>query len=136
MKIINCTPHPIDIISTGGKKTILVSGILPRLQEQVTATDLMVEGVAITEKSFCRVEGLPEKKDGVFLVVSSLVAQAANRSDLIVPELCRDESGKIIGCSGFFRVKNSEVEDLKNKIHKAEKKLVALKRGGKSYRIL
>jgi hypothetical protein len=48
-------------------------------------------------------QGLPEPEDGVVLVVSALVAEAApEREDLAYPgEAIRDSDGKIVGAKGL-----------------------------------
>lgn len=50
-------------------------------------------------------ENLPEKVEGVYLIVSQLVKNAApERTDLLVPaEVYRDESGNIVGCKSLGR---------------------------------
>ena len=63
-------------------------------------------GVKVVNKVFGKVENLPEKQDNVYLIVSSLVAQAAKRDDLVVPNTIRDENGKIIGCDSFAFICN------------------------------
>ncbi len=47
--------------------------------------------------------GLPQRKDGTFYIVSSITAQAVpDRDDfLMVDGTVRDDSGRIIGCTGF-----------------------------------
>ena len=49
------------------------------------------------------VEDLPEKVEGVFLIVSRMVAEASmTRDDLLIPySLVRDDQGQVIGCEGF-----------------------------------
>ena len=110
MKVKNCTPHVLNIIDGRGEvRDIPKSGILPRVDEKkVVIETITTEGLnfEITASEFGEVVGLPEKEDGLLLIVSRLVAQAcADRDDLLVPgELIRDENGNVIGARGFSRV--------------------------------
>ena len=108
IKLINCTPHKINIIKPSGtNETLEPSGILPRLKETTDgAPNMIVSGVPVTNQYLQGVENLPEPKPETYLIVSKLVAQAAGtRSDLLVPATVRDSTGKIIGCNGFYRTK-------------------------------
>ena len=89
--IINATPHVITIVSKQGVeqdskrqflaesveiiKEIPPSGILPRVSMSSSFTgeidDIPIESVAYGE-----IEGLPEYQEGVYYVVSGLVAAA------------------------------------------------------------
>ena len=110
MKLINATPHPINIVDADGQEvyTIPASGILVRCAAN-TEPDVSIEidGVEIptSRTVFGEITGLPEEADGVFYIVSQLVkSAAANRKDLLVPaEVLRDEGGKILGCRSLGR---------------------------------
>ena len=113
-EIINMTPHPINIVEIKDHEelgtevvnllTIPVSGNLIRLKSKTVhfGSVEVVEGliIPITMTEFGTAEGLPDKKEGVFYIVSQLVKSALpNRTDLLVPaEVQRDQSGNIIGC--------------------------------------
>jgi len=108
MKIINCTPHPVNIIFG---ETFPVSGILPRVKE-VTRRIGNVNNIPLLMKSLEEVENLPVAKEDTVLIVSALVAQACpDRDDLIVPNVVRDSEGKIIGCDSFSILKQIEEKD-------------------------
>lgn len=99
----NLTPHPITIVNEEGEtiRVIQPEGITPRLAVEIKDMGT-VDGFPLTKKVFGEVENLPEKEEGVFLIVSSLIATACkDRHDLIVPDVVRDSSGRIIGCRGF-----------------------------------
>ena len=104
--IKNCTPHALNIFEAGKEIVIQPCGIVPRCeQHEIVFGDC--DGITITTQVFGRVVDLPEPQDGVFLVVSRLVASAClDRDDLLIPgPLLRDESGKVIGCKGLSVVR-------------------------------
>ena len=62
-----------------------------------------INGVSITETTFGKTTDLPEKVEGVYLIVSRMILEAnKDRDDLLVPnELVRDETGNIVGCKSL-----------------------------------
>lgn len=103
MKIKNFTPHPIHICNYAGEVTrVLQPEGLVRLKT-VTVPAGEIDGIPVTRTEFGQPEGLPEFKEGVFIVVSQLVKTALpSRSDLLVPaEVVRDENGNIVGCKSL-----------------------------------
>ena len=109
MKIINCTPHDVNLITESENITFPRSGIIPRLTEQqVKINSVTVNGIEIDimKKSFNEVEGLPEPENGTTYIVSALIAGACpGRTDLIIPnDTIRDEKGRIVGCKNFARI--------------------------------
>lgn len=109
IKIINCTPHDVNLITENGNITFPKSGIIPRLTEsQQKINSVAVNGIEIDimEKSFLEPEGLPEPQEGTIFIVSALVAGAVKgRDDLVVPnDTVRDEEGRIIGCRSLARI--------------------------------
>ena len=103
MTIKNFTPHPITICNNAGEvvRVIQPEGLV-RLKA-VTVPAGEIDGVPVTRTEFGQPEGLPEFKEGVFIVVSQLVKTALpSRSDLLVPaEVVRDEKGNIVGCKSL-----------------------------------
>lgn len=104
-QIKNFTPHPITICNNAGEviRVIQPEGLV-RLKA-VTVPAGEIDGVPVTKTEFGQPEGLPEFKEGVFIVVSQLVKTALpSRSDLLVPaEVVRDEKGNIVGCKSLGR---------------------------------
>jgi hypothetical protein len=98
MKIVNLTPHAVNII---GGETYASSGVA-RVSEVETQVG-EAGGIPLFSKKFGEVVGLPEPQQDTMLIVSMMVKAAApHRSDLLVPtKLVRDEKGNIIGCQGF-----------------------------------
>ncbi len=105
--IVNCTPHDVNIVGEDGSvvATIPASGILPRCQATTEEVDIVeVNGVTIplTASSFGEVTDLPEVSDDTLLIVSRVVADAAKRHDLVVPDqLVRDSSGQVVGAKSL-----------------------------------
>ena len=117
--IINATPHVITIVSKKGVeqdskrqflaeaveilKEIPPSGVLPRVSMNNSPAgeidDIPVESVIYGE-----IEGLPQFQEGVYYIVSGLVAAAAakvGRVDCLAPgALVRDKNNPslILGC--------------------------------------
>lgn len=91
MKVINLTPHKVDICDKNGKiiKTYERSGKIARLgisYEQIEDVD----GVPVTVRQISRVVNLPEPEEGVMYIVSNYVLDyCSERTDLLAPESCR-----------------------------------------------
>jgi hypothetical protein len=99
--IINCTPHQITICDEYGNVTRVLgsSSTVIRLKADTIRIG-EIDGIPLTTTQFGEAQGLPEYRDGVFLIVSQLVKAAfPDRKDLLVPsEIVRDKNGNIIGC--------------------------------------
>lgn len=104
MKIINLTPHDINVLSDdlSPVKTYKNEGIA-RVSTEAKLVGNTDNGVNIYETKYGTVTGLPQKEKGTFYIVSMLVKQACvDRKDLYSPsQLQRDSQGKIIGCLGL-----------------------------------
>ncbi len=107
--IVNLTPHPI-VLYRGDEPVLTVppSGTVARVStHQMPSGE--VDGIPVVRTSFGKVENLPERQEGTFYVVSTLVAQAVPfRDDVIAPDtgpesVVRDEDGKIVGVRRFQR---------------------------------
>lgn len=103
MKLVNCTPHGVDICFDDKIVNIPPSGIVPRLEEVVEHVktvrfDCLPHDIDIVMKGFGEVSNLPEPQEGVYYIVSSIVATAVRRPDLlIVDDMVRDKKRRIIG---------------------------------------
>ena len=105
--IINKTPHPVTILDINLVKVLKnfpVEGEPVRLAVS-TQPCPEIDGFRTTKTIFGEPESLPDKKEGVFYIVSQLVKNALpERDDLLVPaEVVRDETGRILGCKSFGR---------------------------------
>jgi hypothetical protein len=87
MRFINLTPHAINLANAEGEiiSTIPASGQTARIASTQTVVG-EVNGIPVRRTDWGKVEGLPEPQDGVVLVVSTLVAQATHRADVVSPD--------------------------------------------------
>lgn len=102
---VNLTPHTINVFDGDTEVlTIAPSGTVTRCTQK-DVLDTEVNGVKIFRQEFGDVVDLPEPNEGVFFVVSRLVASAAaGRNDLLVPgALKRNDQGQPVGCIGLAR---------------------------------
>jgi len=105
MKMINCTPHNINVVKGSEVITIEPSGIIPRV-EMETKTSSPIDGFEVETLETKGVEGLPAPKEDTVYICSAMVAQAAKRGDVIAPNTNkaeRNEKGHIISVPGFVR---------------------------------
>lgn len=103
MPIINLTPHAINIyVGMTPMKAYPDSGKVARVSTQNVVVG-EEDGVRLVAKTFGDVVDLPEPAEGVYYIVSSLVALACpDRTDLLVPDdLVRDDTGRVVGCRCF-----------------------------------
>ena len=104
MKIINCTPHDVNVLAFGESQTFPKCEVPPRLTQKTERVDVIM-GIVISETSFGEVKDLPKETEGIKLIVSRMVLAACpTRTDLLVPnELIRDENGQIRGCKSLAK---------------------------------
>ena len=93
-KIINLTPHVINILSGN----IVPSGTVARVTEIATSAG-QFDGIELVHKAYGDVIDLPEPKKGVLYIVSAMVRLALpTRTDLASPgDQIRNSSGQIVG---------------------------------------
>ena len=95
-KIVNFTPHSvtvngIEIFSTG----------VVRLQEKNENIGT-IAGIPVVKQVRGEPEGLPEPKEGVWIIVSRPIFDSLDRKDLLaIGETIRDSDGKIIGAKNL-----------------------------------
>lgn len=105
MRIINLTPHEIVLRTPQGDQQVFpASGSTARLKtaQYMLSSAAGVPPVAVTLTG--GIEGLPEPQEGVVYLVSSLVAQAAKRSDVWSPDTGQTairENGQIVAVTRF-----------------------------------
>lgn len=107
-RIINMTPHVVTVVDDNGNIVMSIEPeSTPARCQSSREVAFSIEGISVNITKFGRIENLPEPEKGRWIVVSRIVAEAAKRDDLIVPdETVRDNEGKILGCKSFatFRV--------------------------------
>lgn len=112
MRILNMTPHTVSIYSSredGAEATLVIpscaqQGIpVPRCSQRDIQVD-SINGVPVFETTFGEVVDLPEMQEGVVLIVSRIVFNAAHRPDLVTPgPAIRNSEGVIVGSLGLSR---------------------------------
>ena len=103
MKLVNLTPHTINIIGEGGSVTLPPSGQVARCATKSVVVGSAGEGVALFRTTYGEVVDLPEPEEGVLLITSALVRSAVPaRGEVASPgDLVRDANGQPIGCKGL-----------------------------------
>ena len=98
-EVVNLTPHAINVV---GYEEIPSSGVVPRVAMQTKEAGF-VAGLPVSSTEYGKVEGLPEKMEGVSFIVSKMLKDACpDREDLLYPaELVRDKEGNIVGCKSL-----------------------------------
>ena len=106
--LVNLTPHDITFVNTSVENPILVvgpSGLVARVSSEIEEAG-RINGIPVTKTVYGEVVDLPEPKEGIVYIVSSLVAQRCpDREDVFVPaDPVRDDKGRIIGCKSLGRI--------------------------------
>ena len=105
-KIVNCTPHAINLLFNDDSGTIIPpSGVTPTVEMIRTKTESINE-IDVHMVTSGPVSGMPDAAEDTIYIVSQLVANAApQRRDLVFPlDLIRDDKGRVVGCRGFGQV--------------------------------
>lgn len=105
-KIINLTPHDINVNTGIIVKTFKPSGVVCRL----AVTQRMggaVNGIPLVETVYGEIENLPDPKEGTVYLVSSMVSsQCYHRPDVMSPDTgptAMRRKGKIICVTRFSK---------------------------------
>ena len=114
MKLINMTPHDINLMRDGMLLAIFPkSGVSLRCAEvetpregiTVVAFEDSLVDVPFVNLAYGEVSGLPAFETGVYYIASGLACQAAwstGRRDVVCPaKMVRNDAGQIIGCEAF-----------------------------------
>lgn len=108
MKIVNLTPHPLNMKTDSGDVIIQPSGTVARATTtRNIISNVNVDGIniPINKTVFGDVDGLPDPQPDTIFIVSMLVANAVQRPDvLIVDDTVRDDQGRIVGAKAFATV--------------------------------
>ena len=105
MKIINATPHAINVVKGGDIVTFQPSGMIARVDMTTTTSALNnLDGFDVSCNQAGNVTGIPPQQDGVDYIVSAVVLGNSTRSDLIAPDTNRanrNDLGHIVSVPGF-----------------------------------
>jgi hypothetical protein len=100
-KIVNLTPHPVNIQTDSNTIEIPPSGKIARCVESITELEpieYQEYHIKAIIKQFGKVENLPEPENGVIYIVSLPVSQAVKRPDVFtIGDAIRNEKGQVIG---------------------------------------
>lgn len=110
MKILNYTPHAINICANGENKTYNSVGVARA--DVISEVISYIDGIPVIKKTFGKVYGLPESlPNDTILIVSSLTAQAAKTENhaltnqlYVVNDTLRDEKGRIIAATSLAKI--------------------------------
>lgn len=104
MEFVNLTPHAITVDIQGERTTFPPSGEVARLA--TTKEEGTLGGFPVSKTVFGEVSGVPAAKVGTIFIVSTLVAQALKRNDVVSPDTgptAVRENGQVIAVKGFQR---------------------------------
>lgn len=104
-KLVNLTPHDINVVTDRGLHTIPKSGKVARVAQVSTMCDIMDDtGIVLLVQELQDVVDLPTQRPDTLLVVSAMVRTALpGRLDLVSPgDLIRDDTGNPVGCKGLI----------------------------------
>ena len=121
-KLINLTPHDIYLYRDGSLDdkdklllTVPSTGVIARVEQSMekegyiglnsTLQDGRHISVPIVKSKYGKISGLPAPQENTIYIVSGIVAQQANRDDVVFPtDFVRDDKNRIIGCRAFSKV--------------------------------
>lgn len=107
-KIINCTPHTLNIYDGGRKVATFPPGDEMIRIAWLDGDDFEVAGLPVVEFRHGAI-GLPAVRGGVWYVVSyvaalGLLLAGEDRPDILIPGPKVTDRGRVVGCRGFRRV--------------------------------
>ena len=103
MKIINLTPHNVDICDDNGYviKTYEASGMVARVAHSWETIEY-IDGVPIVARVNYHVVNLPEPEEDTLYIVSNIILDYYyDRLDLIAPCQQVKINGRVVGCRSF-----------------------------------
>lgn len=105
MQIINLTPHPVTLVTTGGDEVVIQPEETPvRIPAETTPAG-EINGIPLVVEQLGDADSvLPAPQPGVVYVVSRPVAERANRPDLLVPTSVERINGRPVRARALARV--------------------------------
>lgn len=104
MRIVNLTPHPLNLLVDGEMVEIQSAG-LARCTTTVDNVSVL-GGVRIVQTHYGEVTGLPAPEADTIYVVSAMVLAAlgGSRDDVFGPaDYIRDEAGRVVGARALTK---------------------------------
>ncbi len=114
LRFVNLTPHPITLIGELGDVTIQPEPVPARVETKTVQSRVLdtynntcpqagyafsATGFPVRRVEYGAITGLPDPQPGMVYIVSTVVAQAAKRPDVLYPDTgsdCeRDERGQV-----------------------------------------
>ena len=107
MKLINLTPHNIDIVKMDGTTLSIPSSGVIRAKQELESYRV-IDGIKVARYTYGEPIGVPETLDpDAIYIVSKLALESCrshgiDTSNFLIPEeLIRDDTGRIIGCESL-----------------------------------
>jgi hypothetical protein len=103
-KLINLTPHKI-VVRPGAGADIVIEPTAPTARMAVKSViGTPIDGIPVTRQEFGAIENLPEPQAGTVFIVSTLIASAVKRPDVLSPDTgptAIRENGQIVAVRGL-----------------------------------
>lgn len=127
MRIVNLTPHEVVLDNGFVHIAFPPSGNVARV-EQITERETIEFDVTeevkiklpVHQAPKVRVINLPKQKPDTYYIVSSYVAQAVRRPDLLAPltdsSAIRDENGRVVSVKMFQQFTEQEIMEVEAQI--------------------
>lgn len=104
LRIINCTPHPVDIETANGVRRILPHHESARMLERQRRDDDLPGGIKVWSIVQGPVQHLPPPQPYTMYIVSRVVAMCyPERTDLLWPARAIWKDGRRVGTTGLMR---------------------------------
>lgn len=103
MKLINLTPHNVDICDECGNviKTYEASGVVARVAHGWETIEY-IDDVPVVVRKNVNVINLPEPQEGIMYIVSNIILDYCyDRLDLLAPVKQVKINGRVVGCQAF-----------------------------------
>ena len=84
--LINLTPHSIVIVDEDGHGGTIEPTAPPARMTVTSVSAGSVAGIPLVRQEYGEIENLPEPADGVIYITSTMVAQRAQRPDVVSPD--------------------------------------------------
>lgn len=104
MELINLTGHTIKLFT--GSREIVFEAVRPKARvsyEYIFDDEIYEQTLIPVYRIIYVIEGLPEPREDKLYIVSSLVFNGTNRTDLLLPYEIQKHNGKPYGCRKLLR---------------------------------